>query len=320
MRAMTCVDPFDPISTSHLPWSLDLEAAAAPTVHTAQLGESRVVDCRIGRMTGHRGRAQLAGTPGDFVALLLVHHGVEYLDQGGRTAEVRAGTAALWDGVRPVACHSPGDLVKHTLFMPRDFLRARLPGFDDALTRTIPPSSSLRLLASWLQSATREPTLDLDIAHAAGRVAIDLLRSAVGRATGDAAADTRAVRLMRARDHIDAHLADPMLSLADVAAALPVSLRYLHLLFADSGETPRQYLQRRRLERAQDLLLGAPMSVAEVAARCGFDSPSTFSRAYRNRYGRAPRDTRRAHCQLTPTAACGEPVSSASCPGCGGVP
>jgi len=30
------VDPFDPISTSHLPWSLDLEAAAAPTVHTAQ--------------------------------------------------------------------------------------------------------------------------------------------------------------------------------------------------------------------------------------------------------------------------------------------
>ena len=85
--------------------------------------------------------AELTSTPGDYVALLVVHVGVEYLDQGGRTAEVRAGTAALWDGVRPVACHSPGGLAKHTLFMPRDLLRSTLPDLDGVFTRTIPASS-----------------------------------------------------------------------------------------------------------------------------------------------------------------------------------
>jgi AraC-like DNA-binding protein len=246
-------------------------------------------------MTGRRRAVELRQTPGEYVALLMVHRGTEHLVQHGRTAEVQAGTAALWDGVRPVECHTPNVLVKHTLFVPRALLRDSLPDLDGVLVRTISASSSLRLLTSWLRTSMHEPVLDPDIAHTAGRVAVDLLRSVVGRAAGEPVDDTRAVRLIRARSYVDHNLADPELSLADVAAAVPVSLRYLHMLFHDSGETARQYVLRRRLERAQELLLapGTPMPVAEVAARSGFDSPSAFSRAYRARYGCTPRDARR---------------------------
>ena len=64
---------------------------------------------------------------------------------------------------------------------------------------------------------------------------------------------------------------------------------------AGTGETAREYLRRRRLERAQHLLLGpgSELAVAAVATRSGFDSPSSFTRAYRSRFGVAPREGRR---------------------------
>jgi AraC-like DNA-binding protein len=152
------------------------------------------------------------------------------------------------------------------------------------------------LLSSWLQASMREPSLDSAASRTAGRMALELLQSSIGHAEGSPH-DTQAVRLLRAKEFIDRHLGEPELTLAAVARANAVSLRYLHLLFHDSGETARQYLLRRRLERAQQLLLsrGTAIPVGEVAARCGFDSPSSFSRAYRARYGIPPRDARREH-------------------------
>ncbi|MET0915406.1 MAG: hypothetical protein ABWY81_04305, partial [Jiangellaceae bacterium] len=57
---------------------------------------------------------ELRQTPGEYVALLMVHQGTEVLTQHGGSATVTAGTAALWDGVRPVDCFSAKTLVKST--------------------------------------------------------------------------------------------------------------------------------------------------------------------------------------------------------------
>ena len=285
---------FESFRASHLPWNLQFDPAVPPTHARVDLGEPWVVGCTVGWMSGRRRARELSQTPGEYVALLMVHQGTEVLTQHGGSATVTAGTAALWDGVRPVDCFSAKTLVKSTMFIPRDALSGAVLDLDSALVRTIPDSANLRLLTAWVDVAMRQTALDRDAARTAGWMAIDLLRSAIARSRGDAS-DSREIILLRVKDFLDRNLDDPDLMLDTVARANNISLRYLHMLFEGSGETARGYLRRRRLERAQHLLLGpgSELSVAAVASRSGFDSPSSFSRAYRSRFGFAPREGRR---------------------------
>jgi len=47
-----------------------------------------------------------------------------------------------------------------------------------------------------------------------------------------------------------------------------------------------------RLDRARELLQQTDMGILAVSVACGFTSSSHFSRAYRARFGRSPKDDR----------------------------
>ncbi|MGJ9403547.1 helix-turn-helix domain-containing protein [Arthrobacter sp. KK5.5] len=281
-------------STSHLPWRLNVRRDAVLEHKTVLLGGPWAVDCRLGGMTGRRDSREIERTDGEYVAVLLVRQGRETFTQSGRAAEIAPGYAALWDGVRPSECFSNGTLVKTTLFLPRDLCRDAVPQLETLVARPLPPSPSLRLLFDWLRTLKTMKGLDGDAAATAGRVAIDLLSSAIGASPG-LTLDTRAIRLMEVKAFIDANLGDAQLTVDDIARANAVSTRYLHMLFQGSGETCRQYLMCRRRETANRLLQSSgPLSITEIAHRTGFDNPSSFSRAYRAAYGRSPREARGA--------------------------
>lgn len=55
------------------------------------------------------------------------------------------------------------------------------------------------------------------------------------------------------------------------------------------GATINQYLTDRRLEQAGVLLRGGEMSVADVAAAVGYNSPGYFTRRFKEKYGTSPR-------------------------------
>ena len=54
------------------------------------------------------------------------------------------------------------------------------------------------------------------------------------------------------------------------------------------GETPKQFVQRLRLEEAAGRLIGGDGSVLEIALACGFASHEVFSRAFRREFGCSP--------------------------------
>ncbi len=54
------------------------------------------------------------------------------------------------------------------------------------------------------------------------------------------------------------------------------------------GETPRQYVERLRLERAAGKLLATDDSVLDIALECGFSTHEVFTRAFRRHFGRTP--------------------------------
>jgi transcriptional regulator GlxA family with amidase domain len=74
-----------------------------------------------------------------------------------------------------------------------------------------------------------------------------------------------------------------------------VSLRTLEKAFTDlRGLTPVAHMRNLRLDRARRALDERHASVAEVAARFGFRSPTTFALEYRKRFGISPSRTKRA--------------------------
>lgn len=99
----------------------------------------------------------------------------------------------------------------------------------------------------------------------------------------------------RVAAYIEQSFDDPALSPASVAAALGISVRYLHLLFAQQGQTTAGWIRERRLVYCRDALNNADsgVSVTDVALQAGFTDPSHFSRVFRQRFGVAPSEYRR---------------------------
>jgi transcriptional regulator GlxA family with amidase domain len=87
---------------------------------------------------------------------------------------------------------------------------------------------------------------------------------------------------------MDRHFAEP-LDLATLAKVAAVSRYHFVRCFAQVyGETPMRYLTRRRVERAQDLLRSANLTVTEICLLVGYVSLGSFSTRFRELTGESP--------------------------------
>lgn len=99
--------------------------------------------------------------------------------------------------------------------------------------------------------------------------------------------------LKRADQFLRKHVGEAV-SVAQLAKHCGVSWRTLDKAFADfRGMTPVANMRNLRLDTAHQALSEGGASVAEVAARCGFRSPTTFALEYRKRFGVPPSRVRR---------------------------
>jgi AraC family transcriptional regulator len=96
-------------------------------------------------------------------------------------------------------------------------------------------------------------------------------------------------RLKRAIDYVDAHLDNPV-SLADIASSAGLTRMHFAAQFrAATGLRPHEYLLRRRIERAQEMLVGTGMPLVDIALSVGFQTQSHFTRVFKRYAGQPPR-------------------------------
>jgi transcriptional regulator GlxA family with amidase domain len=100
-------------------------------------------------------------------------------------------------------------------------------------------------------------------------------------------------RLRATKDLIDRRFAEPLEVRALAAHAGYSPFHFIRAFRAAYGETPAQYVGRRRIERARDLLPLANLTVREVAELVGFTSLAAFSTRFKAQAGLAPSEYRR---------------------------
>ncbi|QUD88636.1 helix-turn-helix domain-containing protein [Phenylobacterium montanum] len=203
--------------------------------------------------------------------------------------------------------HGRGGGVTVALFLPAQQLAARACGRPLDLGRSFAGDSGLAACISALVSAATR-NHDRLSAEEAGLLQNSLVDAIVhmGQAEESPVGYLLSARQAEALDAIKQaglrRLDDPDLTPGQVACAAGVPVRTLHRLFQASGGTFRGWLRDRRLERCRiELLNGAPArdTVTTIAFRWGFNDLTSFSRAFRTRYGISPRQMRAGgDCQM----------------------
>lgn len=247
-----------------------------------------------------RGKEDIVRAPSDSLCIYQQLSGACWFETGGSEFVVETGQLALSHSDIPYRTAPTGDHGFHLRLVkiPFNQCRAFVASEGDLIARPIPPNPGLgALFTSYFTSFMHQaPHLKGQEADVAIQTLAQLALVARGLAPSGEEPSREAVRsarLVRARQFVEKNLHRSDLSPAATAAAVGVSTRQLHLLFAPTGTSFARYVLARRLERARTLLaLDRRRSVLEIALACGIDSSTVFYRGFRNAYGMSPSDYR----------------------------
>jgi AraC family transcriptional regulator len=100
-------------------------------------------------------------------------------------------------------------------------------------------------------------------------------------------------QMRRLGSYIDENL-HSALSIGELAGIARLSRSHFSRAFRDSfGNPPHQYIIRRRLHRAQGLLLSTGEPIVKIAAECGLADQAHLTKLFRKIVGESPAHWRR---------------------------
>ena len=129
---------------------------------------------------------------------------------------------------------------------------------------------------------------DYPIANALAR-AVVLIVYKVIRSTVLDANKEKSFLVERVRNYIEEHYAENF-SLAELSELVRSNESYVsHVFKKATGYSPQQYILRRRIGKAQSLLIYTALPLMEISARVGYDDSNYFSRAFKKIVGLPPK-------------------------------
>lgn len=246
--------------------------------------------------------SRVARAKAEYLLFAFGATGVGGVIQDGRETLIRSGEFAFYDTTRPYQLSFDADFSQTILQIPRALAQQRLGALDNLTATTFARDQPLRRLAADFVGGLSQAVelVGEAVCDRLASQALDLIAMAIDEpASGTAGRVTthRAGLLYRLKREIESRLRDPDLSLSDVAAALRISPRYVNLLLEAEHNSFGRHLLVRRLEQCRRDL-GDPAQghrqIAEIAYGWGFNELSHFSRAFRAKFGAAPREFRAA--------------------------
>jgi AraC-like DNA-binding protein len=223
--------------------------------------------------------------------------------QGGREAVLRPGNLVLYDSTAPYTLVDGGGFRQHFFRIRIDALALPHDAIRQVSALTLSPGHPVAdLAATYLQRlATRPRYFDQPGAEAVSQPSIELVRALITThldASAEGKEAMRATLQLRILEYVRAHLAEPGLSAAQIAAAHHISVRHLYNVLGEGGISLGDWIRARRLEGCRDDLSRPGLrfvTISSIARRSGFSDLSSFGRHFRAAYGLSPREWRAAH-------------------------
>lgn len=282
---------------------MQVDTSASPSFD-ARLVSGAVGPIALGAIQGRphrvvRTQKMIASADPESILLYLLMRGAVRLEQDERNCQLHPGDMACHDTSRPSAFEGREAFEVLVFSVPRWFIGVPAESIARrSATAPVRAGASLTSLAGPFLSGLARTALEGDglrgiEAEGAAEMILPLLRTAfAAEALSETYAPSGAL-LARMQRYAIEHLHQPDLGPERLGRAHFVSTRYVHKLFAASGTGVSEWIRDRRLEGATAELRESPGTpIAVVAARWGYLNPASFSRAFRDRYGCAPRDIR----------------------------
>ena len=190
---------------------------------------------------------------------------------------------------------------QHGQSIPRDIT----PWVDAPRTTPVPDGGANALSLEQLQCAVSELFIALNetLRDERSKAAECLLRAEAILETAHRPAAPVSVtpspglapwQVRRVATYIDSKLDSPIRN-KDLAAVARLSEFHFNVAFRKSfGHSPHEYIIRRRMERAQGLMLSTDMALSEIATECGLADQPHLTRLFRQFVGESPAAWRRA--------------------------
>lgn len=239
----------------------------------------------------------------DLVMFSMPFGGSELIyEQRGKVKTASAGDVIIHSTAEVLQSHSTEVDRVLAIALPRKKLLPLVKSEDlldmVLLDRRDPACALLRGYADTLITADINP--DFALAEKIGDQLCDLAALAIG---ASAAGQERSIegsalrdsRMHRAKDFIERNLGLGHLNETHLAAHLAMSPSAVRKLFDESGTSVGRYIRLKRLERASRMLAHPSLKqhrIVDIALDCGFDSLSSFYRAFRQTYGTTPSQSR----------------------------
>ncbi|MEY9365112.1 AraC family transcriptional activator of tynA and feaB [Bradyrhizobium yuanmingense] len=286
--------------------NLTPEPAAAcgfpASVEHVRLGNAAINRVSFPEHLVRRSAADIAASDRSCFYLNLKLAGRCRIQQDGREISLSPGQVGIFDSDRQFALlHDRGPQLRVASFwVPAEALRERLPASFDVVAARLSDDPVVGHLIVETARTLSEGALQMgeDEGVRLFRALIELVAVSLSRgsrlhaAEAESLADATTLAVKRA---IHRRLRQPGLAVADVAAAVGVSERYVHKLLARSGSSFTDYVIDHRLDgAARDLRTPAmaERAIGAIAFDWGFSDLSHFTRRFKQRFGCRPRDWR----------------------------
>jgi len=267
---------------------------ATTTVHS--LGSTELSSVTSESIRYDRRAVDLKSIPREDIFVSVMLEGEGYFEQNGRQLYHKSGDVLIYDSGKPYSFNYTTAYKAMLLRLPRPLVQVKISKLDDLGGTVLNDNSAYaRLIRSLLTESSiiaSSPELIQETDFIIPT--LDMLTTAIHRATEgsvQASGSSSNKLLNEIKAFARAHITDEDLTLEQIAACKNISLRTLSRLFAESGETPRNWLQNQRICSAYDAIVNKKVSnVTEAALTFGFKDISHFSRSFKNTYGCSPKE------------------------------